>query len=134
HSQVVKSGGHTYLVVTAFGLGDVYELKGGLGSLSVTNNGNVGTPNGNRPPGSSAGPFYGDPVGFTAANNPPSAQTNILWDFGNAEAVPGADPNIVSGITGQQISHRYSGLTAPAQLPVTRTVTATSVPNSSLAG
>src|ERR1051326_3934527 len=27
-SQVVKSGGHTYLVVTAFGLGDVYELQG----------------------------------------------------------------------------------------------------------
>src|SRR5205807_2353056 len=68
------------------------------------------------------------------ATNPPSAQTNILWDFGNAEAVPGADPNTVNGITGQQVSHRYSGLTTPTQLPVTRTVTAASVTNSSLTG
>jgi PKD repeat protein len=133
-SQVVKNNGHTYLVVTGYGLGDVYELPGGLGSLSVTNNGSVGTPNPNRPAGSSAGPFYGDPIGFTATNSPPAAQTNIQWDFGNAEGVPGADPNIISGVTGQQASHRYSGFTAPTQLPVTRTVRATGVTNSSLTG
>jgi PKD repeat protein len=131
-SQVVKSGGHTYLVVTAFGLGDVYELQGS-DSIGIRNDGSVGTPNPNRSAGGAAGPFYGDPIGFTASTSA-AAQTNITWDFGNADAAPGADPNVISGVTAQQTSHRYSGLTSATQLPTTRTVTATSVSNSAVTG
>jgi len=130
-SQVVKSGGHTYLVVTAFGLGDVYQLPGS-DSISIRNDGSVGTPNPNRPAGA-AGPFYGDPIGLTASTSA-AAQTNITWDFGNADGAPGADPNIVSGVTAQQTVHRYSGLTSATQLPTTRTVTATSVSNGAITG
>jgi PKD repeat protein len=130
-STVVKNNGHTYLIVTAFGLGDVYELPG-ADSLSIQSAGSVGTPNPNRPPGGGAGPFYGDPVGFTATTA--SAATNIQWNFGNAEAVAGADPNVVTGVTGQQTTHRYSGLTSAASLPTTRTVTAASLTNANLNG
>ena len=131
-STVVKYNGHTYLVVTAFGLGDVYELPGS-DSIAVQNGGSVGTPNPNRPAGGSAGPFYGDPIGFTASTSA-AAQTNVQWNFGNAEAVPGADANVALGVTGQQITHRYSGLTSAASLPTTRTVTATSVSNGNVNG
>jgi PKD repeat protein len=128
---VVKSNGRTYLIVTAFGLGDVYELQPS-DSISIRNLGSVGTPNPNRPAGI-GGPFYGDPIGFTASA-PGGVMTNIEWNFGNAEAVPGADPNVVNGVTGQQINHRYSGITSAASLPITRTVTATSMSNASLTG
>ena len=130
-STVVKNNGHTYLIVTAFGLGDVYELPG-ADSLSIQTAGAVGTPNPNRPAGGSAGPFYGDPIGFTATTA--SAATNIQWNFGNPEAVAGADPNVITGVTGQQVTHRYSGLTSVASLPTTRTVTAASITNANLNG
>ena len=130
-SGVVKYNGHTYLIVTAFGLGDVYELPG-ADSLSIQSPGSVGTPNPNRPAGSAAGPFYGDPIGFTATTA--SAATNIQWNFGNSEAVAGADPNVATGVTGQQVTHRYSGLTSSASLPTTRTVTAASLTNANVNG
>src|SRR5205823_2843775 len=131
-SAVVKSGGRTYLIVTAFGLGDVYELQPS-DSIAIRNHGSVGTLNPNRPAGGSAGPFYGDPIGFTATA-PDAAPTSIQWNFGNAEAAAGADPNVVNGVTGQQIIHRYSGVTSAALLPLTRTVTATSLSNAKLNG
>jgi PKD repeat protein len=130
-SAVVKNNGHTYLIVTAFGLGDVYELPG-ADSLTVISAGSVGTPNPNRPSGGSAGPFYGDPIGFTATTA--SAATNVQWNFGNPEAVAGADPNVTTGVTGQQVTHRYSGLTAASSLPTTRTVTAASLTNANVNG
>jgi PKD repeat protein len=128
-SAVVTSGGRTYLIVTAFGLGDVYELQPS-DAIAIRNHGSVGTPNPNRPAGGSAGPFYGDPIGFTGSA-PDAAPTNIQWNFGNAE---GTDPNVVNGMTGQQITHRYSGITSAALLPLTRTVTATSLSNANLKG
>ena len=131
-SAVVKNNGRTYLIVTAFGLGDVYELQPS-DAIAIRNSGSVGTPNPNRPAGGPAGPFYGDPIGFTASA-PDAVQTNIQWNFGNAEAAGGADPNVVNGGTGQQITHRYSGLTSAALLPITRTVTATSLSNAKLTG
>jgi PKD repeat protein len=125
-SAVVRNNGRTYLIVTAFGLGDVYELQPS-DSISIHNLGSVGTPNPNRAPGGGAGPFYGDPIGFTASA-PNGVMTNIEWNFGNAE---GADPNVVTGVTGQQVTHRYSGLSS---LPTTRTVTARSLSNANLTG
>ena len=126
---VVKSNGRTYLIVTAFGLGDVYELQPS-DSIAIRTFGSVGTPNPNRATGGGAGPFYGDPIGFTASA-PNGAAMSIEWNFGNAEASAGSDPNVVSGATGQQVNHRYSGITS---LPTTRTVTARSLSNAGLTG
>jgi PKD repeat protein len=129
-SGVVKRNGHTYLIVTAYGLGDVYELDGSS-ALVASALGSVGTVNPNRPAGSSTGPFYGDPIGFIAMLS--SAQANIQWNFGNPEAdMIGADPNTVNGVTGTQVTHRYSGITSAAALPLTRTVTVTGLTDSSL--
>src|ERR1051326_3416224 len=125
-SAVVKNNGRTYLIITAFGLGDVYELQPS-DAIAIRNHGSVGTPNPSRAPGGGPGPFYGDPIGFTASP-PNGVTTNVEWKFGNAE---GADPNVVTGATGQQIDHRYSGITS---LPATRTVTARSLSNPNLTG
>jgi PKD repeat protein len=129
---VVRNNGRTYLIVTAFGLGDVYELQPS-DSIAIRNFGSVGTPNPNRASGGGPGPFYGDPIGFTATA-PNGAAMSIEWNFGNAEAAPGADPNVVSGATGQQVNHRYSGVTSAASLPMTRTVTARSLSIAGLNG
>jgi PKD repeat protein len=132
-STVVKRNGHTYLIATGYGLGDVYELPGS-GSIAITNQGSVGHANPNRPPGGAAGPFYGDPVGFNASITG-AAPTNIQWDFGNPEAASvAADPNVVNGVTGTPISHRYSGLTSAAQLPLNRIVKATSIADANVSG
>src|SRR5712692_10251405 len=64
-STVVKKNNHTYLIATAYSLGDVYELPS-TDSVVVNNLGTVGTVNANVPSGSGAGPFYGYPVNFTA--------------------------------------------------------------------
>jgi PKD repeat protein len=127
-SAVVKRNGHTYLIATAYGLGDVYELAAS-DTITVRSAGSVGTPNPNRAAGSSAGPFYGDPIGFTAT---PSSGTpaSVLFDFGNPEAVA-AQPNTANTQTGTQITHRYSGITV---LPATRTVKATNVADANVNG
>jgi len=127
---VVKNNGHTYLIVTAFGLGDVYELQPS-DSIAIRNLGSVGTLNPNRALGGGPGPFYGDPIGFTASA-PNGVTTSIEWNFGNADAA--GDPNVVTGVTGQQVNHRYAGITSASSLPITRTVTARSLSNATLTG
>ncbi len=123
-STVVKRNNHTYIITTAYGLGDVYELPSS-NSIAVTNQGSKGTVNPYAP---APGPFYGDPVGFIATT-PASTAMTLSWNFGNTEASVSADPNIVPGATGAAVTHRYSGLTT---LPATRTVTATNAADSSI--
>jgi len=126
-SGVIRSGGKSYMIVTGGALGDVYELQSSA-TLSVTVQGAAGHANPNAPPANKI--FYGDPVSFLAATTTASP-VSVYWDFGNSEAVAGADPNSVGGVTGSQATHRYSGVTAPSQLPATRVVTAVSVTDSS---
>ncbi|HEV2722952.1 MAG TPA: PKD domain-containing protein, partial [Thermoanaerobaculia bacterium] len=129
---IVRSAGHTYFIVTAYGLGDVYEL-GGADVINIRNSGSVGAPNPNRPAGSSAGPFYGDPIGFTGTTSSGTAAT-IQFDFGNPEAAAGADPNTANASTGTQVTHRYSGITTAAALPLNRTVKATNIVDANVTG
>src|SRR6266851_307523 len=119
-SVVVKKNNHTYLMVTAFSLGDVYELPS-TDSVVVNNNGTGGTLNTNVPAGSGAGPFYGDPVKFTATTGAP-APMNVTWDFG--------DGATAAGVTGTQITHQFAGTTSGTSL--TRTVKATNSTDSSI--
>ena len=119
-STVVKKNNHTYLMTFAYSLGDVYELPS-TDSVVVNNNGIVGTPNANVPAGSGTGPFYGDPVQFTATT-PATAPMNINWDFG--------DGATASGLTGTPITHQFAGTTSGTSL--TRTVKATNATDSSI--
>lgn len=132
-STIVKRNGKTYLIVTGYGLGDVYELPSS-GSITIANQGSVGHANPNRPAGGATGPFYGDPIGFNTTISG-AAPTNIQWDFGNPESsAVAADPNVVTGVTGTAVSHRYSGLTSAAQLPLSRVVKATSISDANVNG
>jgi PKD repeat protein len=129
-AAVIKSGGKSYLLYTAGGLADVYELQTGDG-ISIAQLGSTGTLNLNVPASERVKMFYGDPIGFTATTTAPAPMT-INWNFGNAEAVTGADPNIApppaaAGQTGPgTVTHRYSGIgTAAGLTPRTVTVTNT---------
>ncbi len=118
---ITKKNNHTYLIVTAFGLGDVYELPNADG-IVVNNLGVSGTANGKIPAGTnSGGPFFGDPVGFKAITGATSPM-NVTWDFG--------DGATASGTTGTQINHQFAGTTSATSL--TRTVRATNATDSSI--
>jgi PKD repeat protein len=129
-SAVVKRNNKTYLIVMAYSLGDVYELPS-TDSVTVTNLGPSGTANPGRPADAGAGTFYGDPIAFKATTGAASPM-NITWDFGNPEAAAGADANTATGLTGDTVKHRFSGLTSAASLPISRTVKATNVTDSSI--
>jgi PKD repeat protein len=105
-----KNGGKPYLIVESFGLGDVYEIKGG-DSLTARL---ASTPT----------PFYGDRQTFTStlsSNNP----TPVNWDFGD-------NTSLAATADSPAVTHQYGGATA-GDLPLTRHVTATSALDSSLA-
>lgn len=113
-AAVIKSGGKTYLVYTAGGLADVYELQNGDG-IFLTQSA-PGTPNPNTPASERSKVFYADPIGITATTTAP-APMSIQWDFGNPEAVAGADSNTLTNQTGPQVvTHRYSGIGSAAGL------------------
>ena len=131
-STIVKKDTHTYIVATVYSLGDVYEIPSS-DSVVVNNLGVGGTANSPpvRAPDAGAGPFYGDPVKFKAITGATSP-LNVIWDFGNPEASPAADPNTSTGTTGVEVSHRYSGLTSATSLPITRSVKATNALDTSI--
>lgn len=129
-AAVIKSGSKTYLIFLAGGLADAYELQNGDGILA-TGLGSVGTQNSNTPASERTKTFYGDPIGFTATTTAPSPMS-ISWNFGNPEAIAGADPNTSTGQTGAgTVTHRYSGIANASGLS-TRTVTVTSLADSSI--
>jgi PKD repeat protein len=129
---ILKNGGKTYLIVLAFGLADVYELQS-AGGINVTQNAPAGTANPNTPAVERTKLVYGDPVAFTATTTA-AAPIAVTWNFGNPEAVAGADPNLASGTTGViPVLHRYSGIGSAAGL-TSRTVTATNSTDSTVAG
>ena len=120
---VMKISGKEYLIVAAKGLGDVYELKGSDG-ITLKVDGPSGTPN---PRGAQTQTlYYGDPVKFTATGANTTAQATLQWEFGNSEGT--ADPNVITGVAGQSVTHRYSGI-SKSGVATPRTVKASSVSN-----
>lgn len=122
--SVMRVNGKEYFIVNAKGLGDVYELKGS-DSITLKVDGPAGTANPRTAPSTTL--FYGDPVKFTATGTNSTAQTTLQWDFGNAEGT--VDPNITTGVAGQSVVRRYSGIAKSAL--TARTVKAASVSNPS---
>ena len=114
----VKYNNKIYLILPAFGLGDVWQLKAD-DLVSVVAQGATGVVNPNADARVEKEVFYGDNVGFTAASN---KQMSLTWNFGNPEAT--GDPNSTTSGVGAVIRHQYSGLT-PATLGGARQVTAT---------
>src|SRR5207244_12855504 len=114
------------------GHADRYDLKNDNG-LSVKSLDVSETPNGNTPVASRTKTIYGDPLSFTATTTATSAQ-GVSWNFGNPEAVNGADPNVVGGITGlPAVTHRYSGIGSAAGLTPRRVTASSSSDSSNLA-
>ena len=122
------ANGKTYLILSAYGLGDVYELQTADGiSASLKHFGE--TPNPNAPITASTTPFYGDKVVFsgtaTAATPFP-----VTWTFGNPET---ADNSNLSSQSNVDVTHQFGGLTA-AGLAGPKLVTVTSVVDPTVTG
>ncbi|HSP14464.1 MAG TPA: PKD domain-containing protein [Thermoanaerobaculia bacterium] len=124
---VVKSNGHTYLIICAKGLGDVYELSGG-DSISVTNDGSAGTPNINSPTNGNGKTYYGDPIQFTAKSQSTTIST-VAWNFGNPEA---GTKNSTTSLINAPVPYQYGNL-AKTGLG-SKTVSASALNDSSVRG
>lgn len=101
----IKFNGKTYVLYSAFGLADVYELQAGD---SVTA----------QKLGSSE--FYGDEFRFTSSTTS-EFPVAVTWNFGNPEASDNEVPPPIR--TGTEVTHRYSGLTTAAAITSPKTVT-----------
>ena len=73
-----------YLILSAFGLGDVWELKAG-DSLAARLTSSAEVPNPNSAAASGTGPFYGDRELFTSALGSGNV-ANVISDFGGKRA------------------------------------------------
>ena len=107
-----KSGGKEYLMVTAGGLADVYELQT-RPSISVSLNTGGGNGWGTQNQYSkkkTEGPFYGDKVPLKSTFE---GSANIQWNFGNPESPA---TNTTSTSTGVAFTYQYSGLTTAAAI------------------
>jgi PKD repeat protein len=118
----VKNGSKVYLIVSAFGLGDVWELKAGDSlTARTTALAELANPNSAAAPGT--GPFYGDRQTFTSTLGS-GAAANVNWDFG--------DSTSLASVTGGTVKHQYGGVTSAASLPLVRHVTASNAADSTM--
>lgn len=109
-----------YLIYSAGGIGDVFEVEAG-NSIAVTMKTNTfGTVNPNARP-TATGPFPGDVVKFTANPSNASQSYRVSWDFGN----PTSGQNIAESNTGADVSHQFGGYTSAAEVVAPKSVTAT---------
>jgi PKD repeat protein len=113
----IKIGSKVYLVLSAYGLGDVWEVKAG-DALTARMSAAAETPNPNSAAGGGAGPFYGDRQTFTSTLASGST-ANVSWDFG--------DSTNGSSVTGGGVKHQYGGVASLSSLPLVRRVTASDV-------
>ncbi|HYK06030.1 MAG TPA: PKD domain-containing protein [Thermoanaerobaculia bacterium] len=117
--QLIEQGNKVYLMYSAGGLGDVYELQAGDSIAVALASNNFGTSNPssvNEP-----GPFYGDILKFKATT---TSQSNfsIDWDFGNPESGSGA--NGASSALNQVVEHQFTGLQNAAAVGAAKPVKA----------
>ncbi|MFZ2492333.1 MAG: PKD domain-containing protein [Thermoanaerobaculia bacterium] len=110
---IYKKGSKTYLIISDFGLGDVYELKAGdTVTPSVKKVGK--TPNPNSVSTANSGPYYGDEITFTATSSGSPFPVTWEWGDGTVDTTTAGAPDV---------PHQYHGLSV-SQLPATRTITA----------
>jgi PKD repeat protein len=121
-AQLVKWAGKTYLMYSAEGLGDVYEIQGG-DSINAVMKSSFGTVNPNTPSGN-PGPFPGDIVTFVATSSNPQVSYDVSWDFGNTEA---GNANNDLKKTGVDVKHQFTGLTTAAKVTQPRNVRAVTI-------
>jgi PKD repeat protein len=119
-----KQGTRTFIIVSAGGLGDVYELRAGDSITPNVKSVGAGT-NPNSLQALNSGPYYGDKVTFTStfsSPNPPS----VNWTFGDGgqTTAPPSAPDV---------TYQYGGLTNNT-LPASRTVSATSASDPTVTG
>jgi PKD repeat protein len=110
----VKNGSKIYLIVSAFGLGDVWELKAG-DSISTRLTSAAEVPNLHSAAAAGTGPFYGDRQAFTSTLSS-GAVGNVNWDYGDNTAAE-------ASVTGGTVKHQYGGVTSLTSLPLTRRAT-----------
>lgn len=124
----IKWNNKTYLIYQTDGLGDVFELEAG-DSINVSQkSGTFGTANPNSKP-TESGPFYGDILRFTATSSNPSASYSLQWNFDNTES--GSD-NTLTGQTGVDVEHQFTGLNTASKIGQTRHVKATATLNAEI--
>ena len=101
-----RQGSKLYLIISAFILGDVYEIRSG--DMITANVVGTGAQTGNAPARSTGTIFYGDNVTFLA-NTSGATPKGVTWEFGNPES--GTKNTELLGETGRTTTHRYSGMT-----------------------
>jgi PKD repeat protein len=117
--QLVKHGNKVYLMYSAGGLADVYELQAGESiSVAMTPN-SFGTANPNAR-STESGPFYGDILKFKATSSAPRS-FSLDWDFGNPES--GNDDGANSGLN-ETVVHQFTGLQTAASAVTPKAVKA----------
>jgi PKD repeat protein len=119
----IKVGSKVYLVVAAYGLGDVWELKAG-DSLTARVNSFAEAANPHSTAAAGSGPFYGDRQAFSSSLGS-GTTANVSWDYG--------DSTTDASVTGGVVKHQYSGVTSTASLPLVRHVTASNVADPTMA-
>jgi PKD repeat protein len=121
--QIVKWNSKTYLLYSAEGLGDVYEIQGGDSINATMKTTSFGTVNPNARP-TETGPFPGDMVTFVATSSNPLVSYDVSWDFGNEDS--GAENNGLKK-TGVDITHQYTALNNATKVTQTKLVRAVAV-------
>jgi len=118
-ANTVVSGGKLYLIVSADGLGDVYQLRTD-DMVNVAINGTNGPWNANAPAKGLSDIFYGDTVKMNASLSSNALGGALTWNFG----APHDPANTQPGTFGAAITHQYTGLSKTDVVsPVTVTVT-----------
>lgn len=129
--QIVEYNGKTYLMYSAGGLGDVFELESGDSVSVSTLPGPYGTAN-PYAQSTEEGPFYGDILKFKGTSSSALAPTFTLeWDFANIES--GALNEAISAVNAP-VPHQFTGLSSQSKITQTKNVTAEVAGDPSIAG
>lgn len=126
--QLVKHNNKTYLMYSALGLGDVFELQGGDSINATMKTTSFGTVNPHSKP-AQTGPFPGDTVAFVAVSSNPAVSYDVSWDFGNSESGSANNDLEKSGI---EVKHQYTGLNTAAKVTAPKTVRAVAVQDTTI--
>jgi hypothetical protein len=127
--QIVAQGNKTYLMYSAGGLGDVFEIEGGESISLQQLAGPYGTTNPNST--TTDGPYYGDTLKFKATSNNATANYTIDWDFGNPDS---GNLNGAQSALNQTVQHQYTGLNTSAEITQARSVVAKVTTDNSITG
>lgn len=125
---LIEHNNKTYLIYSAEGLGDVYEIEAGEGISAEVSSTYFGTVNPNAE-STEDGPFYGDILRFNATSNNPNASYQVNWDF---------DTSTTSDLVrqtelGEDIDHQYTGLTTVAKITAPKGIHASASTDNSIA-